>query len=169
MAQVQATLKARQADLEELACLVENSRMEQERTEYMEERRRKQKKRGFFGWLFGIGTSQDEMDMHQERMRDLSRSTLLHALQTERNNVDELEAALMVLQQNNSAISDMVKSRDDLINELNDRVAVFEEDKIVLKAALRQLQKEMKEEAPKTQKLVTDLDSSKAGKKNMRT
>ena len=54
----------------------------------------------------------------------------------------------------------MVASRDSLIDELNDRVAVFEEDKVVLKAALRQLQKEMKEEAPKTQKLVSELKSA---------
>ncbi len=49
------------------------------------------------------------------------------------------------------------------INELNDRVAVFEEDKLVLKAALRQLQKEMKEEAPKTQKLIHDLQQANEG------
>jgi predicted RNase H-like nuclease (RuvC/YqgF family) len=37
---------------------------------------------------------------------------------------------------------------------------VFEEDKVVLKAALRQLQKEMNDEAPRTQKLVDDLASA---------
>ncbi len=58
----------------------------------------------------------------------------------------------------------MVSSRDSLIDELNDRVAVFEEDKVVLKAALRQLQKEMKEEAPKTQKLLEDLETARSGK-----
>jgi ABC-type dipeptide/oligopeptide/nickel transport system ATPase subunit len=61
----------------------------------------------------------------------------------------------------------MVSSRDSLIDELNDRVAVFEEDKVVLKAALRQLQKEMKEEAPKTQKLLEDLETSKSGKRTI--
>ena len=71
--------------------------------------------------------------------------------------MDELEAGLLTLQQNNSVIDEMVHSRDSLINELNDRIAVFEEDKIVLKAALRQLQKEMKDEAPKTQKVSSDL------------
>lgn len=88
---------------------------------------------------------------------------MLHALQTERNNVHELEAALSATQQNNSAISEMVSSRDSLIDELNDRVSVFEEDKLVLKAALKQLQKEMKEEAPKTQKLISDLQDAKDG------
>jgi uncharacterized protein YukE len=55
----------------------------------------------------------------------------------------------------------MVESRNELIDELNDRVAVFEEDKLVLKAALRQLQKEMADEAPKTQKLIDDLRSAR--------
>ncbi len=72
--------------------------------------------------------------------------------------------ALSTAQQNNSAIAEMVESRDSLIDELNDRVAVFEEDKVVLKAALRQLQKEMKDEAPKTQKLLDELKKSKNGK-----
>ena len=88
---------------------------------------------------------------------------MLHALQTERNNVHELEAALSATQQNNSAIAEMVSSRDSVIEELNDRVDVFEEDKVVLKAALRQLQKEMKEEAPKTEKLILDLESAQEG------
>lgn len=94
----------------------------------------------------------------------MARSTLLNALQSERSNVHELEAALSATQQNNSAIAEMVSSRDLVINELNDRVAVFEEDKVVLKAALRQLQKEMKEEAPKTQKLLLDLENARNGK-----
>ena len=88
----------------------------------------------------------------------------MNALQTERNNVDELESALSAAQQNNSAIAEMVSSRDSLINELNDRVAVFEEDKVVLKAALRQLQKEMKDEAPKTQKMVEEINEAQKSK-----
>lgn len=82
----------------------------------------------------------------------------------ERNNVDELENSLAMVQQNNSAIAEMVASRDSLIDELNDRVAVFEEDKVVLKAALRQLQKEMKDEAPKTKKLMKELKAASSGK-----
>ncbi len=96
--------------------------------------------------------------------QELAKSTLLRALQTERNSVDELEVIVASLQQNNSAISLMVESRDQIIEDLNGRVAVFEEDKMVLKAALRQLQKEMKEEAPKTQKLVDELEHSRTGK-----
>jgi predicted nuclease with TOPRIM domain len=94
----------------------------------------------------------------------MAKSTLLRALQTERSNVHELETAVASLQQNNSAIAEMVDSRDMIIDELNNRIAVFEEDKVVLKAALRQLQKEMKEEAPKTQKLLEDLADAKKGK-----
>ena len=86
---------------------------------------------------------------------------MLRALQTERDSVHELENALSTLQQNNSAISEMVESRDMLIDELNNRVAVFEEDKVVLKAALRQLQKEMKDEGPKTQKVIDDLKDAR--------
>lgn len=80
----------------------------------------------------------------------------------------ELENALSTLQQNNSAISEMVQSRDMLIDELNNRVAVFEEDKLVLKAALRQLQKEMKEEGPKTQKMIDDLKEAREGMERLK-
>ena len=99
------------------------------------------------------------MPLYQE----LAKSTLLKALQLERNNVDELEAIVASLQQNNSAIAEVVKSRDTIIEELNSRVAVFEEDKVVLKAALKQLQKEMKEEAPRTEKLIDDLEATRQG------
>jgi chromosome segregation ATPase len=61
----------------------------------------------------------------------------------------------------------MVESRDSIIDELNNRIAVFEEDKVVLKAALRQLQKEIKEEAPKAQKLMDDLGKAEEGKNDM--
>jgi predicted nuclease with TOPRIM domain len=94
---------------------------------------------------------------------ELGKTTLLRALQTERSSVHELESVVASLQQNNSAISEMVDSRDMIIDELNNRIAVFEEDKVVLKAALRQLQKEMQEEAPKAQKLMDDLADSREG------
>ena len=51
----------------------------------------------------------------------------------------------------------MIESRDMLVKELDDRVAVFEQDKVLLKAALRKLQKEINEEAPKTKKLADDF------------
>ena len=157
-------IRKKQSELEDLACAIEEDRADAERERYLEEIRQRRKKRGFFGTLFGaiFGKGYDEEE-ERAKAQELARSTLIHALQVERSNVDELEASLLILQQNNSAISDMVESRDHLINELNDRVSVFEEDKIVLKAALRQLQKEMKEEAPKTQKVVSDLKKAQEG------
>ena len=157
-------LGRKQAELEDLACAIEEDRVDAERERYLEEIRQRRKKRGFlavlFGGIFGKGYDEEEERL---KAQELARSTLIDALQTERSNVDELEASLLILQQNNSAIADMVESRDYLINELNDRVAVFEEDKIVLKAALRQLQKEMKEEGPKTQKVALDLKKAQDG------
>lgn len=87
----------------------------------------------------------------------------MEALKAERNHVEELEICEKQLRQNNTAISEMVSSRDDLINELNDRVQVFEEDKMVLKAALKQLQQEMREDAPKTAQIMFELDSARTG------
>ena len=157
-------IRKKQSELEDLACAIEEDRVDAERERYLEEIRQRRKKRGFFGAIFGalFGKGYDEEE-ERAKAQELARSTLIHALQVERSNVDELEASLLILQQNNSAISDMVESRDHLINELNDRVSVFEEDKIVLKAALRQLQKEMKEEAPKTQKVISDLKRAQEG------
>lgn len=161
-------------ELEQLACLVETERFEDEKSKYLENLKKKQqqkrKKRGFWSWLFGFGpddtTRENDYDSMEESertraARELARSTLLHALQSERASVDELEAAVATLQRNNSAIMDVVESRNSLISELNERVAVFEDDKMVLKAALRQLQKEIKEEAPKTQLLVEELEEAR--------
>jgi len=158
MQEVRDEIRRKQAELEDLACAIEEDRVDAERERYLEEIRKKRKKRGFFGiilsGIFGKGYDEEEERL---KAQELARSTLIHALQIERSNVDELEASLLILQQNNSAIADMVESRDYVINELNDRVEVFEEDKIVLKAALRQLQKEMKEEGPRTQRVAADL------------
>lgn len=163
MAELRGELRRVTDELEQLACLVETERFEMEKSEFLKDFKRKQalkrrKKRGFWAWLFGFDSEDkvdDSVEGEQERLRaaqELARSTLLHALQTERASVEELEASLITLQRNNSAIMDVVQSRNSLINELNDRVAVFEEDKMVLKAALRQLQKEIREEAPKLEK-----------------
>ena len=40
---------------------------------------------------------------------------------------------------NNTDLSDVVEIRDSLVGYLNYRVAVFDEDRVVLKASLRQL------------------------------
>jgi chromosome segregation ATPase len=160
--ELQDAIKGKQTQAEELAIAMEQLRMVQKRREVDHySGRSSNKKGGLFSWVFGMfgfGGSDDRYDDEiAEESYEMAKSTLLRALQSERANVHELETAVASLQQNNSAISDMVESRDSIINELNNRIAVFEEDKVVLKAALRQLQKEMKEEAPKTQKLVEDL------------
>ena len=163
LAELRGELRRVTDELEQLACLVETERFEMEKSDFLKDFKRKQehkrrKKRGFWAWLFGFESDDkvdDSSEGEQERLRaaqELARSTLLHALQTERASVEELEASLITLQRNNSAIMDVVQSRNSLINELNDRVAVFEEDKMVLKAALRQLQKEIREEAPKLER-----------------
>ena len=177
-------------ELERLACLVETERFEEEKMKFMHDlkekqlakrmkKKKKKKNSGFWAWFFGWGENSSHGDVdddnddediasvgtdEEERRRaarELSRTTLLHALRTERSNVEELESALSALQRNNSAIVDVVASRDSIISELNDRVAVFEEDKMVLKAALRQLRAEIKEEAPRTEQLVRDLEEAR--------
>ncbi|KAL3766429.1 hypothetical protein ACHAWU_007464 [Discostella pseudostelligera] len=185
--ELRAELRRATDELERLACLVETERFEEEKMKFMQDLKEKQlakrmkkkkKKGGFWAWFFGwgggdgggnnkedgdgdealLGTDEEE---RRRAARELSRTTLLHALRTERSNVEELESALSALQRNNSAIVDVVASRDSIISELNDRVAVFEEDKMVLKAALRQLRAEIKEEAPRTEQLVRDLEEAR--------
>jgi hypothetical protein len=147
--------------------------------------KRTKRKVGFFAWLFGWSSSEDDEtieededsvfadmtelddmevetsplvdDEEYEAMFQNARATLLEALQRERASVEELEGQVQILQQNNTAIADQVLSRDEVIQELNDRISVFEEDKVVLKAALRQLRREIKDEAPKTQQLMDEL------------
>ncbi len=145
---------------EELSTLVERHRIADQDEDYgatSHPRRKSAKKRGFFAWLFGWGSNADPVDESLEALRDDARSTLLAALQRERENVEELEAAVTNLQRDNTALAEQVKSRDEILDELNDRIGVFEEDRVVLKAALRQLKKDMSEEAPKTQRMADDL------------
>ncbi|GAX28507.1 hypothetical protein FisN_12Hh128 [Fistulifera solaris] len=148
------TLKA-----EELSTLVERHRIadQDEDSTTSHHRRKSGRKRGFFAWLFGWGSNVDPVDESLESLREDARSTLLAALQRERENVEELEATVTNLQRNNTALAEQVKSRDEILDELNDRIGVFEEDRVVLKAALRQLKKDMSEEAPKTQRMADDL------------
>jgi hypothetical protein len=161
--ELQKAIKAKQSEAEELAIAMEQLRMVEKRREanYYPASEKKGGG-GLVSWVlswFGLGGDNNERydsDVREES-NEMAKSSLLRALQTERANVHELEAAVASLQQNNSLISEMVESRDSIIDELNNRIAVFEEDKVVLKAALRQLQKEMSEEAPKTEKLLDDL------------
>lgn len=160
---IEKELKKSQYDREDMALMVERHRIQlQQQHDGSSSRSRgkpKKKKRGFFAWLFGMSNVEDDDDL--EELQEEARTTLLTALQRERSNVQELEDSVTVLERNNSAISQQVKSRDLIISELNDRVEVFEQDKVVLKAALKQLQKEMSDEAPKTQKLIDDLAQAK--------
>ena len=80
------------------------------------QRRKDEKRRG------GIGDT-----------RDLAQSALLSALRSERESVFNMETTEISLQINNTDLSDFVESHDDLVGELNDRVAVFEEDRFVLR------------------------------------
>jgi chromosome segregation ATPase len=181
IAALKKELDASRLQAEELALMIERHRirslMESDDDEEDDDesvyrgrrsaRKAKKKQQGFWAWLFGWGaTDNDDASNRDADGRNLddvyttARSTLLSALQTERSSVHELETIVASLQQNNSAISEQVKSRDQVIDELNDRIAVFEEDKMVLKAALKQLQKDLSSEAPKTQKLVQDLEAA---------
>ena len=64
---------------------------------------------------------------------------------------------------NNIAMPDVVEIQDALFKELHNRVVVFEEDRAVFKAALRQLQREVRDENPSHTKVMEDLDSAKDG------
>lgn len=177
IAQLRVELRSATDELERLACLVETDRLEGENKSFMSDFRNKQvskRKKGFWAWLFRLNAepTKEELRMEEEERaraaQELARTTLLHALQVERSSVEELEDAVAALQRNNSAIMDVVSSRDSLIEELNSRVAVFEDDKMVLKAALRQLQMEIREEQPKTQKLIDDLASAREREANLK-
>ena len=93
--------------------------------------------------------------------RKLAQSALLSALRSERRSVFELEVMATSIQLNNTALSDVVESLDALVGELNDMVAIFEEEIVVLKATLRKLQREMRDKAPSHAKVEEDLKTAK--------
>ena len=152
LSELKQAVKRKQSEAEDLAIAMEDLRMTEQRRKQYTTKKGTKSSGGLFSWmlsLFGFGGSKKSHKFDDDIRDDafeMAKSTLLRALQAERNTVHELESAVASLQQNNSAISEMVESRDNIIDELNNRIAVFEEDKVVLKAALRQLQKEMKEE-----------------------
>lgn len=147
-------IEEKQEQMEALSCVIENSRFQQARATLDD--------RGFFQrlWSSIFVTRDDSAVSKLKNAQDLSRSTLISALQQERSQVEELENELVQLELNNSLSSELINSRDSLIEELNSRISVFEEDKIVLKAALKQLQKEMRDEIPIKAKLEYDLSSA---------
>jgi hypothetical protein len=160
--------KSAAKEAEDLAIRIEEHHFGDEGLPRKQQQRQKKKRRGFFAWLFGFGGRDEDYDDNNnasvddnddyDALRERARTNLLTALRTERTAVSELESIVAALQQNNTAIAEQVKSRDRIIEELNDRIGVFEEDKVVLKAALKQLQKEMSDETPKLEDALKDID-----------
>ena len=114
---------------EKLAMLVEKHRFDEARAAYVH-RKEQTRPFGLAGWILGWHKHDDD-DEELEELREAAKSTLLNALKTEQNHVEELEASVSVLEQNNTVIALQVQSRDKSIEELNERVAVFEENKVV--------------------------------------
>jgi len=138
----------------------------------MMQTQKKTKSQGFFWWIFPwnwffsndvneeYSFSSLEEDDDEERIQkgyNISKSTLLTALQNERQSVSDLETCIDLLEQNNTSIMDMLTSRESIIDELQSRIAVFEEDKLLLKTSLSQLQDEIKLEIDAKEKLQTIL------------
>jgi len=125
----------------------------------------------FFSFLFGSNKKyneeeqsamllddDDEVDEDSyEEAQNLAQRSLLFALTQSREYVSELETLVEAFEQNCTANQEQLQSKQELINELHDRIAVFEEDKFVLKAALQQLRKEMKAEESKSVELEGNL------------
>ncbi|CAJ1942848.1 unnamed protein product [Cylindrotheca closterium] len=167
--ELRRAIKEKQSEAEEIAIAIENVRLAEKRREHYQKKGAAARKSMFSRlYSFFFGGQEEFEEMSREDAYDMAKSTLLRALQSERGSVHELEGVVASLQQNNSAISEMVESRDSIIDELNNRISVFEEDKVVLKAALRQLQKEIKEEAPKAQKLMDDLAAAESDSERLR-
>ena len=115
-----------------------------------------------FSWILG-GISSDSVDLvrNKERMDmagELSSQTMLEALQRERELRLEMELECETLRNNNTAIYEMVDSRDNAIRELNEHASGFEEEKSVLRAALRELARERRGEEEKKMILVREVE-----------
>lgn len=74
MSEMRRDLKARSREVEDFASAIEVARLDAERNKYLAERKKKQKKRGFLYWLFGIGKS-------EEREEDRLQVRIIHAFQ----------------------------------------------------------------------------------------
>ena len=157
-------------EVEALATMIEEHRLSETDTTIKKKRRNKKKKAfNLFAWLFGWTTDHEndddqDQDEHTDRqdLYDTARSTLLTALQNERDNVNELESTIATLQQNNSAVEATIQSRDATIAELTNRMSSYDDEKLVLNAALRQLQMERNEDAPKRKALQDELKQAQS-------
>lgn len=186
--QLQETHKTTLAELEQLAIAIETSRIDletQRREETTRLKRREQMLRAkqardqpksFLSTLWSyffpdsdLSTLDSDSDYEDDDNEDpkghkLAQKTLLVALQQTREEVAELETTVEVLQLNCTSLQDRLDSKVELIDELHDRIAVFEEDKVVLKAALKQLRKEMRVEETKRLELQTNYTQLEKGK-----
>lgn len=63
---IKIKLKERSREVEELATVIEMARIEHDREQYLAERRKKKKQRGFFSWMFGFG---EEDESEEERLQ----------------------------------------------------------------------------------------------------
>ena len=114
-----------------------------------------------------ITTSNDGWEVADAR--NLDQSALLSALRSDRDSVFDLEATATAiatetyLQLNNTTLPDIAERRDALVGDIHNRVAVFDNDRVVLKAALRQLQRDIRYESPGHAKVAKDLDYTKEG------
>ena len=84
------------------------------------------------------GTTRNDRD-RIVNTQDLAQSALILALKSERDSVFDMEDTAMLIHINNMSLSDIVESQDTLVGDLNDRMVMFEEDRVVLKAAPIQL------------------------------
>ena len=73
--------------------------------------------------------------------RNLALSSLPLALRSNRESVFEMEVTATSLHINNMALSDVVESRDTMVEYIHNKVDMFKEERVVLKATLRQLQR----------------------------
>ena len=72
-----------------------------------------------------------------------------------------MEETATCVRLNNMALSDFVESQNTLVGDLNDRVAVIKEYRVVLKAALIQLQREIRGHPPGHANVAEDLEASR--------
>ena len=87
--------------------------------------------------LFGSKECLPEADDASSRIVVNLTCTMLTDVLTEvRQYASDLEDQLEILQRNHTSLADMVESQDALVDQLNNRVRVFEEDKFVIKAVL---------------------------------
>ena len=94
---------------------------------------------------------------------DLAQLDLLLTLRSKRDSVFDMEVTETSLHLNNTSLSEVVDIQDALVGNLNNRVDVFEEDRVVLKADLRQIQRETRYKAPGHAKVEENLEAKKDG------